>query len=323
MIRRVISRAHSNIALIKYWGKRSGEGNLPATPSISLGLRELTTETEIQKQTSGKDKIIINNTAASGESYKNLVRYLDYCRETGLISGPLRITSNNNFPTQAGLASSASGYAALATALSGFSEKKLSLTKLSHLARKGSGSAARSITGGLSAFPTGNNPAARLLLAPEKIPWGMVVVVVDSQSKAISSREGMEHSRLTSPYYKNWIKQADADYKSMLKAINTEDFTAIGELSEANALAMHCCMIASRPSLIYWNNTTVDIINSVKGWRKDGLEVYFTIDAGPNVILMGNKEDLAKIAQRAERVKGVTTVIPSIPGGQAEILLRE
>ncbi len=320
MIRRVKARAYANIALIKYWGKYSVAGNIPATPSISLALESLATETEIVRTDSNIDEILINDAPAEADSYRRISSYLDLWRDKGIIWGRFSITSKNNFPTASGLASSASGFAALAKALSGFAERKLSLRELSILARLGSGSAARSIPGGLAVMPKSKNPSARLLYGPKEINFAMVIVITERDNRKIPSTEGMLHSSKTSPYYRLWLKQALVDYKAMLTALRKTDFPKIGEIAEWNALAMHSCMIASRSPLIYWNPTTLEIITAVRKWREGGIKVYFTIDAGPNVALICRRDEIDRITEMAEGIDGVIDVIPSEPGAAAEII---
>lgn len=320
MKNRVTARAFANIALVKYWGKLPTQINSPATPSISLALSALKTETTITKIKSFQDNIILNGKSADTATTKRLTEYLDIWRKRKLIKGHFLIESRNNFPTGSGLASSASGYAALARALGAIAESSIDITELSRLARIGSGSAARSVIGGLASLPGGENPAAKLILPAEKIPWGMVIVIVESRHKKIGSRLGMEHTAKTSPYYPDWLKQAKTDYRKMLKAINRRDLAEIGKIAEENALAMHACMIGARPPLIYWQPTTIELIKRTQSWRDKGLEVYFTIDAGPNVILLGKKPDLSQIARRVKRIAGVKDVVVGFPAGGAEVI---
>lgn len=320
MIKRVTARAYANIALVKYWGKQPGTLNAPATPSISLTLEKLKTETVIEKVKSGDDRFFINGKAADHNSSKRLKAYLDFWRHNRLIDGRFVISSTNNFPTKSGLASSSSGYAALAKGLSVIACRKIGLDRLTKLARIGSGSAARSVCGGLAALPNTKNPAARVLLMANQIPWGMVIVEVESSEKEISSREGMQLCRKSSPYFKDWIKQAEQDYRAMLKAIKRMDFQSIGQITENNALAMHACMIATRPSLLFWHPATVEILHAVRSWRQKGLQAYATIDAGPHIVVLGQKADLANIQRRAKKIPGVKSVIKSNPAGEASII---
>jgi diphosphomevalonate decarboxylase len=320
MTDRVTARAYANIALVKYWGKQPGNDNSPATPSIALTLDKLKTETIIERVAAPGDRFFINDKPADEASTKRLMAYLNFWRKNKLIDGYYLISSQNNFPTKAGLASSSSGYAALAMGLSAFSERKLNTAQLSRLARIGSGSAARSVTGGISSLPNKSNPAAKMILSAEHIPWGMVIALTGEIEKDIGSRPGMELSRKTSPYYNNWIACAEKDYRVMQTAIKQLDFTRIGEVMEANSLAMHACMIASRPGLLYWNDATINILQAIKKWRKDGLETYATMDAGPHVALLANKRDLNKIANRAAKVAGVKAVIKCHPAPGASII---
>jgi diphosphomevalonate decarboxylase len=317
---RITARAFSNIALIKYWGKLPTKLNSPATPSISLAVSALKTETTVCRIESGRDKFILNGKPTDMATSQRLREYLDIWRKQKLIAGHFLIESRNNFPTGAGLASSASGYAALAVALGAFTETPIDKAELSRLARIGSGSAARSVVGGLAFLPDGKNPAAKLIMPADKIPWGMVMAIVESKHKKINSRTGMGHSAETSPYYQSWIKSAKSDCRKMLRAIYRNNLAEIGITAEANALAMHACMMSARPPLVYWHPATVEIITRVPFWRKSGLETYFTIDAGPNVILLGRKPDLLQIARRVKRIAGVKDVVVGFPAGGAEVI---
>jgi len=174
MIRRVVARAFANIALCKYWGKQSQKDNLPATPSISIALERLLTRTEVSRISGNRDQFYLNGLRADARTAAQLTDYLDYWRRKNLIRGRFQIKSENQFPTQSGLASSSSGYAALAKALAAFSGKKISQSVLSRLARVGSGSAARSIPGGLAKLPVAANPIASQILAPHELPWGII-----------------------------------------------------------------------------------------------------------------------------------------------------
>jgi len=319
MTTRVTARAHANIALVKYWGKQPVPNNVPATPSLSFTLKALRTDTTIEKSISNKDKFFLDDSPADKQTAIRLNDYLNYWRDNNLIDGYFNISSVNNFPTKAGLASSSSGFAALAVGLSAFDRQKLSRQKLSRLARIGSGSAARSIFGGLAAFPLSSDPAARMIIPPDEIQWGMVIAIVDEGEKKITSRDGMEICRKHSPYYKSWIARAVSDYKRMLSALRNLDFTCVGEIAEANALAMHACMISARPSLLYWTPTTLEIIRSARRLRNKGLETYVTIDAGPHVVLLGKKDDLNNISRHIRRINGVKSVIKSGAGDGAMI----
>jgi diphosphomevalonate decarboxylase len=322
MISRVTARAHSNIALAKYWGKLPGQGNNPATGSVSLALDALETVTTIERVNAAEDSVLIDGAPADKKSLTRISDYVDLWRRTGIVHGRFKISSKNSFPTAAGLASSASGFAALATALSGFSVKRLNETKLSRLARIGSGSAARSVIGGIAALSAGRDSAAKKLLTAEQTQWGMVIAVVDAASKKTSSREGMELSRKKSPYYNAWLDQSRKDFRAILAAVRRLDFSAVGEIAEANALAMHACMIATRPSLIYWSGGTVDLIAAAQRMRSEGLETYFTIDAGPNVAFFCRLSDIEHVRRAVAETQLAKSVVLCKPAGPSRIIER-
>jgi diphosphomevalonate decarboxylase len=172
-------------------------------------------------------------------------------------------------------------------------------------------------------MPFGSDPYAFELIKPDVCPWGMVIVVIDDENKEIGSTEGMELSRKTSPYFKEWVRQAKKDYRDLMKAAKNLDFSETGRITEENALAMHACMVATRPPLVYWNPTTLEIMNMVKKWRMGGLEAYATVDAGHNVALLGRLADLDIIAKEVKNSPGVSEAWPCLPAGGAEVLVTE
>jgi len=313
------TRAHANIALVKYWGKGKGR-NVPATPSIGLCLDALKTETTAERLTKGPDRFSLNGKSATNSTKKKLKNYLDLWRRLKLIKGHFHIRSKNHFPQGAGLASSASGMAALATALSAFSEKNLSKTEISRLARMGSGSAARSIHGGMTALPTGKDPVAHQLLKPEEIPWGMVIAIVNTKEKKTSSRDGMNLSKETSPFYQGWLRQGKKDFSEARAAIVKRDLTRLGQIMEQNTLAMHGVMLSTRPPLIYWQKTTFTLWRLAEELRAKSLECYATTDAGPNVIFLTHRKDLKKLQKEIEKVPGVQKSFISLPTLGAKII---
>jgi len=321
----ITAQACANIALCKYWGKQ-GPGNAPATPSISLALAELAATTTVTRVEDSRDRLVLNGRRATGVTRDRLLEYLAVWRQRGIISGCFRLEARNSFPTAAGLASSAAGYAALALALSGFAKSRLTRAELSRLARWGSGSSARSIPGGLAALATGKDPAARRLAEAGEVPWGMVVALVDAQAKQVSSREGMELSRRTSRFFEEWTRIGQQHYREMRRALRSWDLARVGELMEENTLAMHACMLTTRPPLFYWRAATVELMQQARSWRQTGLQVYATTDAGANVALLCKRSDLARVAQRLKRLKSagaaIADVIASEPGGPARIVVR-
>jgi len=318
MFSTVKTRAYANIALVKYWGKQTTGINCPATPSLSLAVDALMTETEIRR--SRRDGLVYNGATVTDISEIRIFKIIRDWKNRGLLEGHFLVDTRNGFPSGAGLASSASGVAALTAGLNRLTETALDDETLNRLTRQGSGSAARSLTGGLSVLPDDADPWARQIIPPEDVPWCIVAAVTDLHSKKVGSRQAMEICRETSPYYDDWIKTARRDFAEMLEAVDRRDFSHVGEITERNCLAMHACMWAARPALMYWNETTVKIIRAVKSWRDDGLEAYFTIDAGPQVCLLTGRDRAEYIAEKVRELPGVKQVLIGYPAGGAEVV---
>lgn len=297
------ARAHANIALIKYWGKQPGPGNRPAAGSISITLNALASETRVRFDAGlNADEIRL----PAGGDAERVAAFLDLVRERAGIDTPAEVLSHNDFPTGAGLASSASGFAALALAASRAAGLDLDDAALSTLARHGSGSAARSVFGGFVEMRAeSDDPHAVPLLAPEVWPLSMVIAIVDETAKTVGSTEGMRHTALTSPYYGAWLDTVAADLPAMRAAIEARDLTTVGELTEANCLAMHGAMLAARPGLVYWRPATLALLEKVRELRAGGLPVYATVDAGPQVKALCVPEDADRVAAELVQVPGV------------------
>ncbi|RLE09431.1 diphosphomevalonate decarboxylase, partial [Candidatus Aerophobetes bacterium] len=287
---KVTAIANSNIALIKYWGKRDPKLMLPQNGSISMTLDGLYTITTVEFHPNyERDILILNGRELSeGKEYEEVVAFLNIVRETAGISEKAKVATENNFPTAAGLASSASGFAALALAASKAAGLNLDKRELSILARRGSGSASRSIEGGFVEWMRGEkedgSDSYAVQIAP-KDHWDfrMITTIVSTEEKKVKSRAGMAQTVKTCPFYRDWLLTVDEDLKAVREGILNKDFTQVGETAEYNCLKMHATMITTKPPLIYWNPATMEIIHAVQAWREEGLECYFTIDAGPNV----------------------------------------
>ena len=297
--------APANIALVKYWGKRDSQLNLPVTDSLSIDLGNLGTETTIEYSPDGQDTVILNGKKLAQDDpfAVKVINFTDLFRsalnQAATNRPALTITTNNNIPTGAGVASSASGFAALTKALDQFFGLGLAGRELSLLANLGSGSASRSIFKGFVYRHSGTNPDGMDSYSePLPYTWPELkigLITVSAKAKRVSSRDGMERTVATSPLYKKWPDQVKNDMAKMLSAIKAKDFELLGTTAENNALAMHACMRAATPPLNYFEPETEAIISKVQELRQEGLPLYLTIDAGPNVKLLYLNKDEEKV----------------------------
>ena len=307
-------RARSNIALIKYWGKADATLNTPAVGSISITLNDLWTETEIQFDPSlAADELLLNGVARA-DQLERVSRCLDLVRGLAGSDVSARVVSKNNFPTGAGLASSASGFAALVGAATAALRLDCTARDLSILARRGSGSAARSVFGGFVEMhkgeaADGTDSYAEPLADAEAWPLRVLVAITARAEKATGSGPGMTLSADTSPYYADWVATHAADLDTARDAIVSRDFAKLAEVSEWSCLKMHAAAMSTVPPLIYWNGATVDCLKRIRELRSNGVPVFFTIDAGPQVkaICLPEAEDAARSA--LEDIAGVVDVL--------------
>ena len=302
----VTAEAHPNIALVKYWGKRDVASNLPAVPSLSLTLGGWRTRTTVTWGAEA-DRVVLNGV----EGDEKVLRFLD---RIDADRPPCEVVSDNDFPTGAGLASSASGFAALAVAAVAASGRDWAATELSALARRGSGSACRSIFGG---FVQWTDTHAEPI---EAEPWDvrMVVAVVDAGRKAVGSTEGMERSRATSPYWSAWVQTAAEDVAMARKAVLARDLERLGTVMESSTFKMHATMHTSVPPLIYWQPATVALLHEVRALRARGVGAWATMDAGPQVKVLCLAEEAQAVA--AALAPHALEVHVHGPGGPARVV---
>ncbi len=316
------ARAHANIALIKYWGKRDAALNLPAAGSLSLTLEALTTTTTVTFDSAlMSDQLILGGTEVADA---RISPWLDVVRTQAGFDTRARIESHNDFPTASGLASSASAYAALALAATAAAGLTLPARELSVLARRGSGSAARSIFGGLVRMHAGRAADGTDSYAeplPHDWPLRMIVAVVGGGAKkAHGSRDAMEHCARTSPLYRGWLAAVPEDLAAATTAIEERDLAALGAITEASAMTMHAAAIASRPAILYWQPTTLACLAQVHSLRERGIAAFATMDAGPHVKVLTSIEHAAAVAAAMRDVAGVTHVYESAPGPGASLV---
>lgn len=289
------ARAYTNIALIKYWGKQDETFILPMNNSLSLTLDAFYTETTVAFSPDfTQDRFTLDGVVQTDAATKKVADFLDLVRKKADCPWYATVESQNFVPTAAGLASSASGLAALAGACSEALDLNLSEQELSRLARRGSGSACRSIYGGFAEWHQGTDETSFATQVPSN-GWeeelSMIFILINAQAKEVSSREGMRRTVETSSFYPGWLSATATDLVKMKQAIAEKDFTALGETTEANALKMHGTTLAAEPPFTYWSSESLRAMECVRMLRKKGLACYFTMDAGPNVKVLCQKQE--------------------------------
>jgi diphosphomevalonate decarboxylase len=316
--------AHANIALAKYWGKADQAANLPAVPSLSMTLAALRTRTTVRFDSSLQgDRLLLDGAAQSGRELDRVSKLLDGVRaQMGHPSGArlyAEVISHNDFPTASGLASSASGFAALALAARAAAGLDCALPLVSAVARAASASAARSVFGGYVVLESAGH-AALPLLPGEHFPLAMLVTVLTQQPKAVSSTRAMQLTAQSSPYYPSWVAHAPAVFAQVKSALQERDIQALGEAVEHSSLAMHASMMAAQPGIIYLQPQTLRVMNRVRELRAEGVPAYFTMDAGPHVKVLTLPEHSRHLERELQQMPDVVRVIPSSPGPDAHLV---
>jgi diphosphomevalonate decarboxylase len=324
MSHRATAVAHPNIALAKYWGKREDGHNLPAVPSLSVTLAGMATTTTVTFDPAlDADVFTLAGKPAGDGPTKRVVTLLDRVREASGRRERATVSSSNDFPTAAGLASSASAFAALALAASAAAGLDHDAARISDLARRSSVSAARSALGGFVELPAGE-PGDTYLPAlpvapPDHLDLRVIVVVTREGPKPTLSTEGMLHTQRTSPYYPAWVDTAPALCARVRAAVLARDLEALGVAAEESALRMHAAAIAACPGLVYWVGATVEVMEEVRRIRQKGTLAFFTIDAGPHVKVLTASADEERVAGALAAVPGVTRIIRARPGEAAAV----
>lgn len=312
--------AHANIALVKYWGKRDVEGNRPAAGSLSLTLAGLDTETRVELRPGAPDdELRLDGRPETGRPLDRVRAFVDRIRSATGRTERVAVESRNDFPTAAGLASSASAFAALSVAAAEAFDYRPGPRALSVLARQGSGSAARSIFGGFVQVVADVEEPYAEPIPDAALELGAVVCVVRSEPKAVGSTDGMELTRTTSPYHAAWLEQVARDLYEARAALGGGDFERLAEVTEGNCLAMHANAMAARPGLLYFAPPTLELIQRVRELRRNGREVFFTIDAGPHVVVFTRRFEVDSVARELEGHPGVREVRVCRPGEGARI----
>ncbi len=310
--------AQPNIALIKYWGKRDVDRNLPAVGSISITLRALYTRMHVEFD----DALIADTLTVNDEPDEKMLPRLSSCldRVAGAERPRARIASTCNFPIAAGLASSASSFAAVTVAAAAAAGKTFDSAGLASLAGRASGSAARSLLGGFVELENvGDDIACRSLCDADEWPLAVVVAITESGPKATGSTEAMEISRQTSPFYASWVDQQALDLDTARAAIATRDFEKLAAIAEHNCLKMHSIMWASRPPMVYWNAATMRCLQTVRQLQGRGIAVFFTIDAGPQVKAVCLPGHAAEVEAALRATTGVVDIMTTGLGEGARL----
>jgi diphosphomevalonate decarboxylase len=317
--------AHPNVALSKYWGKREGSGNFPAVPSLSVTLDGLATVTRVRfDDTLEIDRVTLDGDPADARAHARVVELIDRVRHASGESRRAEVQSHNDFPTASGLASSASGFAALALASVRAAGLDWDSARVSDLARRSSASAARSLFAGFVELPAGSVApqagdvlAARSVAPADHMPLVVLVCVTTEAAKAVGSTQGMRVTMERSPYAEAWMHAAPRMHARLREALLARDFAATGELSEASALAMHASAIAA--GVVYWTGATLEILAAIRRMRAAGTLAFATIDAGPHVKVLVTPADAVRVREALVSLPAVRRIIEARPGDGARL----
>ncbi|QRN82286.1 diphosphomevalonate decarboxylase [Chloroflexota bacterium] len=323
MTEQATALAHPNIAFIKYWGLRDVTHRIPANDSLSMNIGCLSTRTTVTLDPSlPADVLVLNGQQVRGASLDRAQQFMDRIRRLAGKPSPVLIESRNNFPIGAGVASSASGFAALALAGTVAFGLDLPEPALSSLARFGSGSACRSIPGGFVEWrtdpETGDSYARSFAPADH---WDLVdcIAVLSNEHKATGSEAGMRLAN-TSPLQEARVADAARRMRLSRQAILNRDFDSFAAITELDSNLMHAVMMTSEPPLFYWQPESLAIMQAVKAWQVEGLPVTYTLDAGPNVHVICLQEALSEVLTRLRQMPGLIEILKGFPAGPARLL---
>ena len=315
--------AHPNIAFIKYWGNRDESLHIPSSSSISMNLADIFTQTQVILDLDLVcDELTLNGAPASQSSQQRVQNFLDQFRKLSGKKEYCRIFSTNNFPTSAGIASSASGFAALTLAAAKVYQLDINPLELSRIARLGSGSASRSIPGGFVQWVAGydhQSSFAESFAPPDH--WNLVdcIAVIGDDEKKVSSLEGHRLAN-SSPLQSARLESANSRIETCHTAILKKDFVTLSEVVELDTNLMVAIMITSRPALFYWQPASLAVVFQVLLWRQNGLPVFYTLDAGASVHVICPRPYSRVISSTLRTIPGVIQVIHSGVGGPAHII---
>lgn len=317
--------APANIAFIKYWGKVDPKIRVPNNNSISMNLSEMYTTTTVEFSPKfKKDEItFLNEETVKEKETERIVHALDKIRLVTHTAFFANVITENTFPKATGIASSASGFASLATAAFGALDFSIGEKDLSIFCRMLSGTACRSIPNGFVEWEKGNDSDssyAYQLYSPDYWDICDVIAIVSKTMKKVGSTEGHAIAD-TSPFYEMRMRGLDQKVKDIKETMQKKDFSAFGRILEDDALNMHAICLTSRPPLIYWEPQTITIMKHIIDWREKGVvESYFTIDAGPTVHVICEGKNAKKIVELLEKISGITEVVINKPARGAHLV---
>jgi diphosphomevalonate decarboxylase len=315
--------AHPNIAFIKYWGNRDQGLRLPSNSSLSMNLSSLQTQTTVDFDPQLKsDQLQLNNKDALPEQVQRVSAFLDVVCQMSGSRLYANVESENNFPSGSGIASSSSAFAALALAASRAAGLDLDERALSRLARRGSGSASRSVPGGFvewRAADSDEDSYAVSIAADDHWALEDCIAIVSEEHKAIGSSDGHKLAD-SSPLQAARVAGAEQRLETCRQAILQRDFAALAQVTEVDNHLMHAVMMTSQPPLLYWQPASIAVMHAVSNWRAAGTPACYTLDAGPNVHVICEAASGDKIASLLGEIPGVTRVLRSGPGGAAHFL---
>lgn len=286
-------QAPANIALLKYWGKENDQLIIPTVSSISMTLAELFTTTTVEK-TTNHDTFILNGQTQDAQETAKISRFIDLFRQSAKCHDYVKVTSENNFPTAAGLASSASGFAALAGALNLYYQLNLSYDELSIFARKGSGSAARSLHGGFVVWDKGSDDKSSRAYQLDAGEWDihMIIIVCNKAKKQHSSTNLMALTKQQSIFYSAWVKSSNHLFQPMKQAILNHNFMTVGSLARRSAWQMHATTLGLDDPFFYLQSRSFQALAVINQLKAQGIQLYETMDAGPNIKVLVQKADI-------------------------------
>ncbi len=318
---RATAQAPSNIAFVKYWGRKDEVLRLPENGSISMNLSTLLTTTTVEFGDFENDHVSFNGKIEDLENNR-AIKHIDRIRKLANLHKKVKIVTENNFPTGTGLSSSASGFAALTLAGVSAAGLKLSKKDLSILARQGSGSACRSIPDGFVEWKDGNTSDesfAESIFSPDHFGIADVIAVVSTERKFLATSEGQKSAR-SGIFFEKRLEGIPEKINKVKKLIGEKNFSEFGDLVEREALEFHSILFTSNPPLFYWTPGTVAVMKYVQGLRREGLECYFTINTGQDVHVICKKEDADKVEVKLKEIPEVIRTITNFPATGAQLV---